>query len=214
MQAPAHIAISWLIGERAGLTERRDRRIVGLSGIFPDLDVVIYPLGYVFYGGDLDRAFDLYASLHHRYSHGLGFAVLTATLAWMLATTSHRVRVALLAGAVVALHVVCDLIAAGTAWPVYPLWPIDSAPWTVEWSWQVSDWRNVALSAGALAMTLAYARWRGYSPIECFSYRADAWVHAVMHGRVRSTRRFRIVLYAILAVITTAIVVPLLLYLR
>jgi len=214
MQGPAHLGISWLLGVSGGARDRRDRRIVGLAGLVPDIDVIVYPLAYVFFLGDLDRAFGIYTNVHHRYTHGIVFAVLVAFAAYRLASGSNRRRIAALAFAAVGIHIACDVIASGNAWPVYPLWPVSNLAWSVEWSWSASDWRNVGISVLAIVMTLVYAKRKGYSPVECFSYRADDWLAAVMRGEVTSTRRFRIVLYSVLAVVTAAVVLPLWLYLE
>ncbi len=214
MQGPAHLAIGWLIGERAGLAARRDRRLVGLAGLAPDADIVVYPLAWLWYGADLDLAFAVYAEVHHRYTHGVVFALLAMVAAARLASPAARTRVGLLCGLAVTAHILGDIIASGPAWPVYPLWPFDDLACAVAWSWPASDWRNVTLSFLAIAMTLAYARVRGYSPLECFSYRADRWVGAVMRGEVQSSARFRIAVYAALALVSAAVLLPLWLYLR
>ena len=113
MQGAAHLGIGWLIGEVAGLKQRRDRRIVGLSGLIPDIDVAIYPLAYLWYLGDLDAAFAVYASVHHRYTHGILFAALIALTAHALATPAARGRVAALTFTAVVMHIICDVFASG-----------------------------------------------------------------------------------------------------
>ena len=44
--------LGWLMGQAAGLRDRRDRRIVGLASLVPDIDVVVYPLAYLAFFGD------------------------------------------------------------------------------------------------------------------------------------------------------------------
>lgn len=214
MQGPAHIGVGWLLGEIAGLKARRDRRIVGLAGIAPDIDVIIYPLAYIFYLGDLDAAFAVYAALHHRYTHGVLFLLLAGAAAWRRASPECRAKVLLLAMLSVTLHVGGDVVASGQAWPIFPFAPFAEISWTVAWSIEASDWRNVGLSFAAITMPLVYARYYGYSPLECFSYRADAWPIAVTRGQFESTRRFRIVIYLTLAAISALVLLPLWLYFR
>ncbi|MGE0484036.1 MAG: hypothetical protein AB7Q81_07840 [Gammaproteobacteria bacterium] len=106
------------------------------------------------------------------------------------------------------------MIASGPAWPVYPLWPWSDLAWGVAWSWNASDWRNIVLSALAVGMTLAWSWRRGYSPLECFSYRADDWMAQVMRGEYVAGPRFRLVLYGTLALVVALAVLPLVFYLR
>ncbi len=214
LQGPTHLAIGWLLGEHAGLRERRDRRIVGLAGLVPDIDVLVYPLAYMAFAGNLDQAHTVYALVHHRYTHGILFAFLCAGSAWRLASNEHRLRVALLTLTAAFLHIVGDAIGSGSDWPVYPLAPFSDWSWGVEWSIRVSDWRNVLLSATAIALTLWWSYSKGYSMLECFSYRADDWMAAVMRGKARSSRRFRIVFYAILFGTAALTLLPLVFYLR
>ena len=65
-----------------------------------------------------------------------------------------------------------------------------------------------------MAATLAYSRWKGYSMIECFSYRADGWMAGVMRGEVQSSPRFRLYVYCGLAALVAAVLVPLWVYMR
>jgi membrane-bound metal-dependent hydrolase YbcI (DUF457 family) len=214
VQGPAHLAIGWLIGERAGLAARRDRRLVGLAGLVPDVDVLVYPLAYLWYGADIDRAYAVYALVHHRYTHGIVFAALCMLGAWAVATPAVRGKVALLTLLAIAAHIAGDVIGSGPGWPVHPLWPASDLALGVSWSWNASDWRNIALSAAAIALTLGYARRRGFSPLECFSYRADDWLATVVRGQARSSPRFRLMLYGVLLAVSAVVVLPLLLYLR
>lgn len=213
MQGPAHIGIGWVIGVAGGLRSRRDRRIVGLAGLAPDIDILVYPAAWLSYGFDLDRAFALYANVHHRYTHGIAFVVLAAVVAWRMAA-GRRGLVALLTALAVVAHVVCDVIASGPAWPVHPLWPWHDWAWSVAWSWNASDPRNIAVSAAAVIMMLGASWKRGYSPLECFSYRADDWMASVMRGEFEASPRFRLVLYSSLALVSVAVLLPLWFYLR
>ena len=79
---------------------------------------------------------------------------------------------------------------------------------------EASGWRKLALSFSAIGLILCYAKQREYSPLECVSDRLDAWVAAVMHGEVKSSPWFRIVLYGVLALVAATVVVPLMLYLQ
>ncbi len=214
MQGTVHLALGWLLGDGAGLETRRDRRIVGLAGLVPDIDVLVYPLAYLVFLGDMDKAFNVYAQVHHRYTHGVLFALLCAMSAWRLASEDKRMRVAALTLLAVFLHIVGDVIASGSNWPVYPLAPLSDLAWTVTWSWNASDWRNISLSVLAILMMLWYSRVKGYSMLECFSYRADDWMTKVMRREAKSSPQFRLVFYVVLLSVSALIVLPILLYMR
>ena len=111
-------------------------------------------------------------------------------------------------------HLVGDVVASGPAWPVYPLWPFADVAWSVSWSVNASDWRNITLSVLALALTLAWSWRRGYSPLECLSYRVDDWLAAVLRGEFHASARFRLVLYSVLLLVSVAVLMPLWLYLQ
>lgn len=218
MQIVSHLALSWFTAEVCGLDDERDRRAVALAGIAPDVDAVAYPIAYVLFGFDLDRAYsEVWQPVHHHYTHGMGFAILTLCIVYCLTRrrrTTHRfaLKVAGLAALVSLAHVFCDVVGAGPGWPVYPLWPWSDAAWSVPWSWNVSDWPNSAITIAMLAATLLYARAAGRSPIECLSPRLDRRVVDILHGRGRvPSRRARIRLYAGLAALCAIIVIPLVL---
>lgn len=234
MQGPAHLTISWFVGEACGLDDARDRRIVGLAGLAPDADVLAYIGAYVFFGFDLDRAYkEVWIVVHHCYTHGVGFAVLTGIVAYIIASRlqrgmpenrqrSHALFVAGLAMLVSLTHVFCDVVAAGPRFPVFPWWPFSDLPWTTSWSWELRDWPNQLITFGAFAATLLYARAAGRSPLESLSFRLDTWVVTIVtqgssqpsleaRARVLGMQRstlVRLVVYAVLAIATAAIVYP------
>ena len=165
MQGPGHLALSWFVGEACGLDSRRDRRIVGLAGLAPDADVLAYIGAYVVFGFDIDRAYhEVWIVVHHYYTHGIGFAVATGVVAWLLATRPagaakslvrrHVLKVAGLATLVSLIHVFCDVVAAGPRFPVYPWWPLSDLAWTTSWSWELRDWPNQIITFAVIAATL------------------------------------------------------------
>ena len=230
MQGPAHLALSWFVGEACGLDEARDRRIVGLAGLAPDADALAYVGAYVVFGFDIDRAYrEVWVSVHHYYTHGVGFALATGLVAWAFASKSRgpasraAIKVAGLAFLVSLTHVFCDVVAAGPRFPVYPWWPLSDLGWTASWSWELRDWPNQVITFGAIAATLVYARLAGRSPIESFSYALDRSVVRIVRegstrggsetgdgdpSRSRREARTRWIVYVILAVATTALVIP------
>lgn len=185
MQGPAHLVVSWFTAESSGFQEARSRRIIALAGLSPDFDVIAYLLAYIYFGFDRDLAYEnVWTTVHHHYTHGIGFAVLVGFLAWTWARSgpiaSHNrdaaAKVGFFSFLMVLLHVFFDLIAAGPRFPVYPLWPLSDLAWTVSWSWELKAWPNQVITLVCLAAILLYARLAGRSPLESINYRLDAWV--------------------------------------
>jgi len=198
MQGPSHLMISWFFADASRLDSARERRIVAWSGLAPDIDVLAYGGAILWYGLDKDLAFEnVWKVVHHRYTHGVTFVLLTGIVAWLVATRfgifgggsaqAHEAalearawRVALLAMLASALHNFCDIVGGGPTWPVYPLWPLSDFGWTASWSWPLSEWPNTVILFCCLAATMLYAKFAGRSPVELFGGRADRWFAGVV----------------------------------
>ncbi|MFW6146650.1 MAG: metal-dependent hydrolase [Planctomycetota bacterium] len=191
MQTSSHLILGWCVGEAAGLSTPRLRRIVALAGVAPDLDTVPYLAAYVWFGFDRQLAFTrIHQVHHHRYTHGVGFLVLVAVLCGLYilwrgpgradvptsrppARRRAALGVGVLAGAAVLVHLFCDLIGSGYDWPLYPYWPVSDAARALSWSWELDAWPNRLLLWGLLAGSFVYARYAGHSFVESFHYRLD-----------------------------------------
>lgn len=213
MQGPSHLVISWFFADASGLGKPRERRIVAWAGLAPDVDVVAYLGAIVWYRFDQGAAFEnVWKVIHHRYTHNLAFALVAGIVAYGLARGDgrSRLRVALLALLACALHNFLDLVGGGPTWPIYPLWPASDFPWHASWSWTIGDWPNIVVLAACLIGTLAFGRFAGYSPLECFGDRADRWmVTVVRQGRTQSTGRMRAAIWAAVLIAAVAILAPL-----
>lgn len=225
MQGPSHLVISWFIAEASPCRTARERRIVAWSGLAPDVDVVAYLAALVWYGFDKDRAFEnVWRVVHHRYTHGILFVVLTGVVVWGLSRAqgpADRLRVVLLAMLAGALHNFFDVVAGGPTWPIYPLWPVSDATWHASWSWTIGEWPNIVILAACLAGTLAYAWAVGRSPLECFGSRADGWLVRILRegsdrpageetpASARRRQRLRMAIWIALVLATVAILAPL-----
>jgi len=184
MQGPSHLVLSWCFAESAGLSSVRNRAVVAWAGLAPDVDVLAY-IGALLYYRDQGLAFEnVWQVVHHRYTHGLGFVLLTGIAAYALASQAGgrkgRAGVALLAMLASAIHNFCDVVGGGPTWPIYPLWPLSAVEWSASWSWTIGEWPNIAILIACLGGTLLYARLAGRSPFECFGPRADRWLVAVV----------------------------------
>jgi hypothetical protein len=164
-----HAEISWLTGQ--WLPERRDRILITLAGLAPDLD------GLTLLGGE-----DLYGKYHHVLFHGYVGALITTAVC--VAFARQRWKVAALACLAFHLHLLCDLAGSGPGWPILYFWPTSDR--LVEWSgqWDLASWQNSVIGLGVTLLCLACALWRRRTFVEVFSTKADAEVTRTVRHRL------------------------------
>jgi membrane-bound metal-dependent hydrolase YbcI (DUF457 family) len=196
----------------------RDRSIVAWAGLAPDADVLAYIGALLYYRLDQGLAFEnVWQVVHHRYTHGLGFILLTGIVSYALASKDGgRTRgagVTLLAMLASAIHNFLDVVGGGPTWPIYPLWPLSDVPWSANWSWTIGEWPNIVILGACLGGTLLYARLAGRSPFECFGVRADRWLVGVVRQEKSSSQSnagwLRWMIWGALLLATIAILAPL-----
>jgi hypothetical protein len=180
MNPASHLLVGWSLANTLVL-ERRDRALVTIAGVFPDIDGV----GIL---GDIARGSaegdpSWYWAFHHNLAHNLATAALVSAVVFAVA----RRRVATTALAFIAfhLHLLADVAGSrgpdGYQWPIPYLYPFSDA-WTLTWSgqWELNAWPNFAITALLLGFTFHVALSRGRSPLEIVSLRADrAFVRAL-----------------------------------
>lgn len=175
MNPVVHAELGWLASQR--LRTRRDRVLVTLAGVAPDLD-----------GLSLLAGQEAYARWHHVVSHGLPVALLLCgALAWR---ADDRRETFLLALASFHLHLLCDLVGSGdfslggTGWPLLYLWPLSRAELSWSGQWDLVSWQNTLIGLAATAACLLGAlRWRR-TPVELFSLAADGEVVKAVRRRL------------------------------
>jgi hypothetical protein len=215
MQGPSHLLVSWYFADAAGVETPRDRRVVAWAGLAPDIDVLAYVGAILYYRLDQNLAFEnVWRVVHHRYTHGLAFVLLTGVIAWALASTgAARLRIAMLAMAASVLHMFCDIVAGGPTWPVYPLWPVSDLGFSAAWSWTIGEWPNLAILFACLAGMFAYAKFGTRSPLECFGDRVDAWFVRIATQTARPVEQkgdgLRWIIWAAVVLGAIAILAPL-----
>lgn len=174
MNPASHFLISWVVANAADIN-RRDRVLVTLCGVVPDVDGAglitelltentVSPLIW-------------YSQYHHVLCHNLAFGLLLA--AAVMVFSDRRGVTALLALAAFHLHLLGDLVGSrgpdGYQWPIPYLFPF-STNWNLTWNgqWELNAWPNILLTLLVVVLTL-YLTWkRGHSPLEVFSPKADA----------------------------------------
>jgi len=182
MSPVTHFLTGWVFANCARL-DRRDRALVSLACVAPDIDGLgivpelltrnsLHPL--------------LWFSDYHHSLHNLAFALVIACVS---ATLAHqRWKTGLLAFVSFHLHLAEDLAGSrgpdGYEWPIPYLKPFSSA-WSLSWhgQWALNSWPNIAITAALLLATFYLAWWRGFSPLEMISEKADAAFVAALRQR-------------------------------
>jgi hypothetical protein len=183
MSPVTHLLAGWGLASSASLS-RRDRAIVTLAGVVPDVD----GLGAIaeLLTRDAERPLDWWSRYHHVLCHNAGFALIVVVLSWSFA--SKRGLVAALAALSFHLHLIGDIVGArgpdGFQWPIPYLLPFSDA-WQITWSgqWALNAWQNFAITGVLLGLTFHHAWRRGHSPVEIFSARADEAFVATLRQR-------------------------------
>ncbi len=175
MSPITHYLAGWAVLERFQVSQR-DKALVALAGIAPDLDGLGIVIDFATRALALPET-NYYQMFHRVYGHGLAAALLIAAAAAML--SAQRQRVALCAFISVHLHYVCDLLGSrGTSaedvWGIHYFSPFSTAH-GIAWSgqWPLVSWQNLLITAVLLAFIMARAAKTGYSPLAAFSVRAD-----------------------------------------
>jgi len=183
MAPGAHFVMSWLSSVPL-FKERRERIILTLAGISPDIDgvgIVIDKLS----GGKTD----LYFQYHHYFGHNLFFAIFVSILAYSFANVS-KLTVMFIAFLLVHLHFLCDIIGSmgpdGYHWPIYYLYPINKSL-ELTWSgqWELNAWPNHVIVAMLLAVSFLVAVKKQFSFIEVISPRLDKEAFIMWHKYVK-----------------------------
>jgi inner membrane protein len=183
MNVLTHFFAGWALSLPANL-ERRDRGLVVLASVAPDLDAAAM-IGDIVQRRPLD-SFELYATYHHLLGHNLLFALLASVACGLLAR--RKLLVGGLALLAIHVHFLCDIVGSagpdGSHWEIPYLMPF-SGSWqlAVGWQWALNAWPNILITALLLALTLHVAWRRGYSPVGLLSQRADQALVAALRQR-------------------------------
>lgn len=161
MHAIIHAELSWLSAQ--GFAARRDRVLIMVAGIAPDVDALSL------LGGQ-----EAYGRYHHVLCHGYVGALVTA--AACAAFAKKKLAVAAFALLAFHVHLLCDLAGSGPGWGLSYFWPTDMKEWFWTGQWDLGSWQNsvigMAVTTACLACALVFRR----TFVEVFSLRADAKV--------------------------------------
>ena len=185
MSPITHLFASWVIAAKT-TDNVRDRRLVALSGIAPDLDGAGIIVDFVRQARHLSDDFWYFQKYHHHLLHGIFGAVAIALILALFAQS--RGRVFLLCLLAVHGHFLCDLLGsrgpeAHDLWPIHYLAPL-SYHWTWVWKhqWALDAWPNRLITLWLFAWILLLALRLGDSPVGVFNRKADSVFIGVLRG--------------------------------
>lgn len=189
MHLVTHFLASWTAANIPEF-ENRDRAIVTLAGIAPDLDSA----GIVIEVATKHNATPLpwFSVYHHVLAHNLAFGL--AIFVAVAAVAKRRLFTAFLSFAVFHLHLLWDLIGSrgpdGYPWPIPYFYPFSRNP-EIAWSgqWELNAWPNIVITIVLLALTFCLAWIRGFSPLEVISKRADQAFVGALRNRFGSPQK-------------------------
>lgn len=179
-----HFFMGWAVANSVPSLGKRDRAIVTLASVVPDLD----GLGIIVEKLTQNSAHPLYwwSNYHHVLGHNLGFALVVTVIAAIFAR--QKFKTVPLAFFSFHLHLLADLVGArgpdGEQWPIPYLLPFSNnlqLTWAGQWA--LNAWPNIVITALLIFLALILARRRGFSPLEIFSTRADAVFVNVLRAR-------------------------------
>ena len=183
MNPITHGLSGWVLGSVLDL-DRRDRGLVTLAALAPDLDGAGLLIDLARAGTEGPR--ELWEAYHHVGAHNLSFALVLTGIA--LGLGHRRWLTAALTFVMVHLHLLEDLIGSrgpdGFQWPIHYLMPFErSLALTWEGQWALNAWPNIALTALLIGASGYYGWRQGWTFIGLVWQRADAIVVKALRQR-------------------------------
>jgi len=177
MTPGAHLLISWLSTPEL-VKVQRDRRLVTLTGIAPDID----GLGIII--DKLTGTTGYYIKYHHYLGHSIFAALVFATVASMLASSQKKL-VWFLSFLVVHFHILGDIVGSkgpdGYQWPIFYLYPFSDLELIWVYQWELNAWPNSVIIVFLLFLSLYYAAKKNISFIEVISPWLDKEAFKMYH---------------------------------
>jgi hypothetical protein len=188
-----HLLASWIVAAKT-TDNLRDRRLVTLAGVVPDLDgLSIVP--DIARGALHNGHYYYYQLYHHFVTHGLPAAVVCSVL--LALPARRRWRVLGLAFLTFHLHLLCDFVGsrgpdAGDIWPIPYFAPLSQHPmWFWKHQWPLDGWQNKIIFLALFVWALWLAVRMGDSFVGVFNRRCDRIFVGVLqkwHARLKATK--------------------------
>jgi hypothetical protein len=184
MSPVTHFLLGWAVASAADHNSRKERAIITLAGVAPDLD----GLGIIadVLTRNSERPLQWFSDYHHLLGHNLSFSLLITALAFLIAR--RKWQTAGLTFLSFHLHLLCDLAGSrspdGYQWPIMYLFPFSNRlPLTWSGQWELNAWQNFVITGVAIVLTFVLAIKRGVSPLEMISASANRAFVATLRRR-------------------------------
>lgn len=176
MHLHTHAMIGWLLAQP--LSERRDRSLVMLASLIPDVD-----------GTGLIVSVDVYERFHHTFGHSLLTGAPLALSVTIFA--SRRLRTLVFCGCAFATHLFADLLGSGSEWPLQLLWPVKKSEFAFPppFQWELSSWQNLLVTFICLFWIGKLALSRGRTILETVSPTLDYQAVTALKARFAKANR-------------------------
>ncbi|OGW28370.1 MAG: metal-dependent hydrolase [Nitrospirae bacterium GWC2_57_13] len=180
MSPITHLLAGWLVANGNKDFSRRERTVITLAGICPDID------GFGIVAEALTRNGDTpllwWSNYHHVLGHNLLFGLFVTLVAFLL--TARNRAVAALVFVSFHLHLLGDVVGArgpgDDQWVIPYFLPFSPHEFSWAGQWELNAWPNFVITGLLLIAMFSLAWKRGYSPLEMISTKADAaFVHAL-----------------------------------
>ena len=152
----------------------RERSIIALSGLAPDLDgfgLILDPILRL-----LGYTANYWGNYHHAL-HNLGFCLVLTVVGFFFAKVK-KLTVACFVFVVFHLHLLSDLLGSrgpdGYQWPIPYLEPF-SSNFNLTWryQWELNAWPNILIGVLLFVAVVVFAKKTGKSPFEIVSAHAN-----------------------------------------
>ncbi len=182
MSPATHFLAGWLLAQAPRL-DRRDRILVTLAAVIPDVDGLGIVPEILTRNGP--HPLSWFTDFHHTLAHNLAFAVAASAVFAIFARRRWVTWAMCLLS--VHLHFLMDLAGSrgpeGYNWPIAYLLPFSHLELRWSHQWPLNAWPNLLLTAGLLVCALWCGVRSGRTPVEVFSERADGRVVEVLRRR-------------------------------
>jgi hypothetical protein len=172
MHIATHFFASWLLADAVSENDR-ERGMLTLSGVLPDIDVL--PAALMAFTGSSQTITDVYQKYHHVLAHNFTFAIILSAAVLLL--TRGKYKAALWAFIIFHLHLLFDLLGSagpdGSIWALHYLYPFSPKPLVFNGQWALNAWPNIVITLALMAFTIYQAKRKGYSPLVLISKKAD-----------------------------------------
>ena len=139
-----HIGLGWILANVLP-GSRKDRWLIVLAGVLPDLD-----------GTGILWSRTAYEATHRAMGHSLLFGLLLVAIAIVRGDAPWRT--AALTAISFHLHLVLDVVGTGGL-PIRYFWPLSDWGWSYRGHWVLASWQNGLVMAATLA-GVVWIAWR------------------------------------------------------